>query len=184
MAEDRTTTNTVIVARVASLQQADIIKSVLEGNGIDALVPDSLTSTTMTHMLIKRKPKGYPVLVLEKDLEAAREVLAQKYDPAELEAAAAEFVGQEAQEDQDRQEVSAETLLSELQARRALVCSVLWIIFPPLVLLVPWFALQAARAAAADPATRTRAYRRDLRLAVVLVLAPLAAVGLFLLAHR
>ncbi|MCE5328254.1 MAG: DUF2007 domain-containing protein [Planctomycetaceae bacterium] len=183
MAENLATTKTVAVATVSTLEQADLIKSVLECNGIDALVPDSLTSTSMTHMAVGRKPKGFPVLVLEGDLEEARAILSEKYDPAELDAAAAETVSDKAEPDQSSEEVSSKLTLSELQARRALVCSVLWIILPPLVLLVPWFAIRAARAAARQPETRTRAYRRDLCLAAVLVLAPLAAVTLYVALH-
>ncbi len=73
---------------------------------------------------------------------------------------------------------------SEQNARRALIFAVLWIVLPPLVLLVPIFAIQAARAAARQPQTRTRAYYRDLTGAVVMVLVPLAALGLYVLANR
>lgn len=62
------------IAQCPSVDEARLLKSLLEANGIVAVLPDEFTSQNLTPMLLSA---GVKVQVEDEDVEAAREILAQ-----------------------------------------------------------------------------------------------------------
>ncbi|MFI5357263.1 MAG: putative signal transducing protein [Opitutales bacterium] len=64
----------VTIAHCASVDEAQFLKSLLEGNGLTAYIPDEFTAQNLVPLLLS---SGVKVQVEDDDAEAARAVLAQ-----------------------------------------------------------------------------------------------------------
>ena len=152
--------NLVVATSVATLQQADVLKSVLESNGIPAFIPGAMASSCMPHMEIGLNPKGVRLLVRKGDLEDALEILNH---PQPLEA----------------DEASPASAANDY-AKKAFYCSVCWMLFPPLAIMIPWFVVRAIIADGRREAENSSRFQLHIILAVVLALIPFTLVVLFL----
>ncbi|MCE5277919.1 MAG: DUF2007 domain-containing protein [Planctomycetaceae bacterium] len=158
--------NLVVAASAATLRQADVLKAVLEANGIPTFIPGALASNCMPHMEIGLNPKGVRLLVRKKDLNDALEILnhPQAIDADEVSPA-----------DTD-QDVSA----ANDYARKAFYCSVCWMLFAPLAVMIPWFIARAIIADSRREAENSSRFQRHIILASVLGLVPFVLLVYFL----
>ncbi|MCE5328253.1 MAG: DUF2007 domain-containing protein [Planctomycetaceae bacterium] len=158
--------NLVVATSVATLQQADVLKSILESNGIPAFIPGALASNCMPHMEIGLNPKGVRLLVRRGDLEDAMEILNHP-QPLENDEASPADANQDASAAND-------------YAKKAFYCSVCWLLFPPLAIMIPWFIGRAIIADGRHEAENPSRFQLQIVLAVILGLIPFIVLVFFL----
>ena len=69
----------VVVATVATLQQADVIRAVLEMNDVPATIPGEYATNTLAHVGMGLNPHGVRVSVASRDEQKAREILDREH---------------------------------------------------------------------------------------------------------
>lgn len=137
----------VEVARVAALDQADVLRSRLAGEEIDVMIPGERTTNTLAYMGPAVNPRGVRLLVPADQAGRAREVLASLPSPRPA---------ADDRPEADRYAGSAATL------------SVFALAVMPLVPFVVYLGVRAILAARREPPGEPRAYRTNLIVAGVL----------------
>ncbi len=145
----------VVVASAATLEEALVVRSVLAGNDISAHVQGALATGTMPHLAFAINPGGVRVMVLASDLDRARRVLAT-VEPLEY----------EEQEIEQRDEATFETS-PDRYAQSAYRASLLYLMFLPILLLVPYYFCRALHARRRQPVRDKRRFRRNMTLSLI-----------------
>ena len=145
----------VVVAAATSLQEAEVLRTVLAGNDISAHVQGAAATGVMPHLALAINPKGVRVMVLERDLDMAKRVLAT-----------AEPLEYEDREIEERDAVAAETSPGRY-AQIAYRASLLYLICPPILFVVPYYFCRAVQARRRQPVRDKRRFRRHMAVALI-----------------
>jgi hypothetical protein len=108
----------------------------------------------MPHLAIAVNPRGVRVMVRTKDLAAAREALIPKDGITDEDWQAPPDLTDELLPEE-------ELLPADEYARMAAIAGVVWLVFPPLILAVPYCLVRAALAARKQPPRDAARYRKN-----------------------
>ena len=154
----------VVAATASSLQEAEVIRVVLESNGVRAHVPSN-TASVLSHIRIAAFPDGIPIFVLPEDLPAAREALIPKNGITDEDWQVPTQV--------DEPETAREPTPDDY-ARRAKLFSLLYLGFPPLLLAAVYYFVMALVAENRQSVASTGQYQRNMLVALILgIIVPL-----------
>jgi len=138
---------TVVVATAGTLQEADMMRLALQGEGIDAFILDENVSNTLCYIRLAIHPKGVRIAVGEADAERAREVLKGLPAPRVM---------------------PEETNRADRYGRKAAVSAVFAVLVTPLSILAVYYIVKALRALDASQPMHPRAFRQNLLVAAIL----------------
>ena len=153
----------VDLTTVSLLQEADIIRSVLEGQNIPTQIVGEYTTNMFMHMSLALNTKGVRILVPQSRLEMAREALTVQDRTPE-----------------DEPGLGFNDTEADLCAKRSYDCALYtWMFFPMIGFTIYYFAKALLLQKAAPPVDRPR-FRKRLFLAMLVGVAPYVALGVFL----
>ena len=141
----------VVVATASTLQEADVIRSVLQSEGISAFILNENVTNMLPYLSIALNPSGVRIAVRQCDLSAAREVL-------DLPPPDGSQWGESAKSDPNS---------SDRFAERAAYSAILSILIFPLVILTLFYFFQALGRRREVPPTHPRAFRRNLVFVII-----------------
>lgn len=154
-AMDQDKSELVVVASAATLEEAQVIRAVLAGHDISAHVQGATATAMMPHIALAINPRGVRVMVLARDLDRVKRVLAT-----------AEPVEYEDREIEERDAAAFETS-PDRYARSAYRASLLYLICPLILLLVPYYFCRALRVSRRQPVRNKRRFRRHMVVALI-----------------
>jgi hypothetical protein len=166
-----------------SVEQAELVRAVLEGQGIRAFVLDRHTLGTLPYLSVGVGQGGARVAVHPTDVEAARAVLEQQPNgAAQLPDDADDVLDVESDQGMpvEMEEAVPDSRLEDL-ARRAAVTGLFSVFIPPLVLLTLYFLVQVGRLRHRERLAVGPRARSYLRLAVAGIVLGLALAVFYLL---
>ena len=141
----------IVVATVSTLQEADVIRSVLQSAGISAFILNENVTNTLPYISVAVNPLGIRITVRQCDLSAARDVLEQP--PPD---------GSEWEESAKPDPHSPDRF-----AERAVYFAIFSILIFPLVILTVYYFFRALGRRRAIPVADPSAFRRNLAFVVI-----------------
>ncbi len=137
----------VVAATASTLQEADVIRSVLQSAGISAFILNENVTNMWAHMSVALNPSGIRIAVRQCDLPAAREVL--ELPPPD--------------DSQWRESAKPDPHSPDRFAERAAYSAIFSVlIFPPLVILTLYYFFQALGRRREVPPADPRTFRRNM----------------------
>ena len=127
----------VTLVAVRSDSEANIIRAVLAGEGIEAFIPGQIASGMLPHLTNALNPNGVEVLVPTEQLDQAREVLESTHRPPP-------------QEELRTPEANQPPSPCELYAKKALATAGYSWLLVPFLLLAAYYAVRALCAPVTD----------------------------------
>ena len=141
----------VVAATASTLQEADVIRSVLQSGGISAFILNENVTSMLPYINVAVNPLGIRIAVRQCDLSAAREVLEQPSpDGSEWEESA-----------------KPDPHSPDRFAEKAVYSAIFSILIFPLVILTLYYFFRALGRRRAVPVADPSAFRRNLVFAVV-----------------
>jgi hypothetical protein len=144
----------VVVARMAAMAEAFVLRSALESAGVGVYISGEHATAWAPHMTLAFHPRGIEILVRKEDVSLAREVLGRHVPPE------AGPAWHEAAEEAPS--------VPEQYAVRAARAALFQLLFPPIILLVPYYYVKALFAARTGPVGNAGRFRKHLRNALIL----------------
>lgn len=138
---------------MVTMEEASVLRSVLESTGVGVYISGEHTSAWAPHMTLALHPRGIEILVRKEDVPRAREVLGRHVPPE------AGPAWHEAAEEAPP--------VPEQYAARAARAALFQLLFPPIILLVPYYYVKALSAARTGPVGNARRFRKHLRNALI-----------------
>ena len=141
----------VVAATASTLQEADVIRSVLQSADISAFILNENVTNMLPYMSIALNPSGVRITVRQCDLTAARKAL----DLPPLDGS------------QWRESAKPNPNSPDRFAEKAVYSAIFSILIPPLVILTLYYFFRALGRRRAVPPADPRAFRRNLVFVVI-----------------
>ncbi len=136
----------VVAATASTLQEADVIRSVLQSAGISAFILDENVTNMLPYMGIALNPSGVRITVRQCDLPAAREAL--ELSPPDG--------------SQWRESAKLDPHSPDRFAEKAVYSAIFSLLIPPLVILTLYYFFQALGRRREVPPADPRTFRRNM----------------------
>lgn len=158
MSDSASKDGVVVVAAGANLGEADVIRAVLQSEGIPAFVPAERAANTLSHLQLAVSGYNVRVAVARRDAERAVAVLREHRPPDDPSWSA------------DQEEQAAAPAPADEAARLAARSAIYSLFFPLFSLLLISWLIRAARRASAHGVRDRRTYQRRMLLGSLVAL--------------